>query len=98
MGNVGTMDELAKVALKVDSVAFIGLGAMGFGMASHLVKEGFTVRGYDVSCKSCQPCGQRVLLQYQLELPVLQVEQMSSGTECLDRLIYIYCLLTDPVL
>ncbi|BBN02755.1 fructose-bisphosphate aldolase, class II [Marchantia polymorpha subsp. ruderalis] len=48
VGNVGTMDELAKVALKVDSVAFIGLGAMGFGMASHLVKEGFTVRGYDV--------------------------------------------------
>jgi 3-hydroxyisobutyrate dehydrogenase-like beta-hydroxyacid dehydrogenase len=30
-------------------VAFIGLGAMGFGMASWLLKEKFTVRGFDVS-------------------------------------------------
>lgn len=29
-------------------VAFIGLGAMGFGMASWLVHEGFSVCGYDV--------------------------------------------------
>ncbi|KAG0624148.1 hypothetical protein M758_3G227500 [Ceratodon purpureus] len=31
-----------------DRVAFIGLGAMGFGMASWLVHEKFTVCGYDV--------------------------------------------------
>lgn len=30
-------------------VAFIGLGAMGSGMAAHLVKEGFAVCGFDVS-------------------------------------------------
>lgn len=29
-------------------VAFLGLGAMGFGMATHLVKSGFTVTGFDV--------------------------------------------------
>ncbi|KAH6895926.1 NAD binding domain of 6-phosphogluconate dehydrogenase-domain-containing protein [Thelonectria olida] len=29
-------------------VAFIGLGAMGFGMASHLVKEGYPVTGFDI--------------------------------------------------
>jgi 3-hydroxyisobutyrate dehydrogenase len=30
------------------SIAFAGLGAMGFGMASHLVKLGHNVKGYDV--------------------------------------------------
>ncbi|EON97513.1 putative 3-hydroxyisobutyrate dehydrogenase protein [Phaeoacremonium minimum UCRPA7] len=29
-------------------VSFIGLGAMGFGMATHLVKEGYSVTGFDV--------------------------------------------------
>ncbi|KAI1171000.1 NAD binding domain of 6-phosphogluconate dehydrogenase-domain-containing protein [Nemania sp. FL0916] len=29
-------------------IAFIGLGAMGFGMATHLIKEGYAVTGFDV--------------------------------------------------
>ncbi|KAI0427671.1 NAD binding domain of 6-phosphogluconate dehydrogenase-domain-containing protein [Xylaria sp. FL1042] len=29
-------------------IAFIGLGAMGFGMATHLVKRGYAVTGFDV--------------------------------------------------
>ncbi|KAB8349424.1 hypothetical protein FH972_023451 [Carpinus fangiana] len=29
-------------------ISFIGLGAMGFGMATNLVKQGYTVRGFDV--------------------------------------------------
>lgn len=29
-------------------VGFIGLGAMGFGMATHLVRSNFSVYGYDV--------------------------------------------------
>jgi len=29
-------------------VSFIGLGAMGFGMATHLIKQGYTVTGFDV--------------------------------------------------
>ncbi|XVF09451.1 hypothetical protein REPUB_Repub07fG0093700 [Reevesia pubescens] len=32
----------------VNRVGFIGLGAMGFGMATHLVKSNFSVIGYDV--------------------------------------------------
>ncbi|CAM6127619.1 unnamed protein product [Calypogeia fissa] len=43
-----SVDELSKEASKLDRVAFIGLGAMGFGMATHLVKQGFTVQGFDV--------------------------------------------------
>lgn len=30
------------------AVSFIGLGAMGFGMATHLVQEGYSVTGFDV--------------------------------------------------
>lgn len=33
---------------KSPKVAFIGLGAMGFAMSTHLVRVGFNVRGYDV--------------------------------------------------
>ncbi|KAI0014537.1 NAD binding domain of 6-phosphogluconate dehydrogenase-domain-containing protein [Xylariomycetidae sp. FL0641] len=29
-------------------ISFIGLGAMGFGMATHLLKQGYTVTGFDV--------------------------------------------------
>ncbi|KAJ2971631.1 hypothetical protein NUW58_g9361 [Xylaria curta] len=29
-------------------IAFIGLGAMGFGMATHLIKQGYAVTGFDV--------------------------------------------------
>ena len=32
---------------KKESIAFAGLGAMGAGMASHLLKSGFSVIGYD---------------------------------------------------
>ncbi|CAI7668906.1 unnamed protein product [Penicillium pancosmium] len=30
------------------AVGFVGLGAMGFGMATHLVKQGYPVHGFDV--------------------------------------------------
>lgn len=30
------------------TIGFVGLGAMGFGMATHLVKTGYKVHGYDV--------------------------------------------------
>ena len=30
------------------TIGFVGLGAMGFGMATHLVKEGYPVHGFDV--------------------------------------------------
>lgn len=31
-----------------DQIGFIGLGAMGFGMATQLVSSGYTVKGYDI--------------------------------------------------
>jgi len=34
---------------EIDKVGFIGLGAMGIGMATSLVKAGFRVCGYDIS-------------------------------------------------
>ncbi|XP_057547282.1 uncharacterized protein LOC130825855 isoform X2 [Amaranthus tricolor] len=39
------LDSRSKV---VNRVGFIGLGAMGFGMATHLLRSNFTVVGYDV--------------------------------------------------
>lgn len=44
--------ELASAVVTMSKVVhklgFIGLGAMGFGMASHLLKSGFVVHAYDV--------------------------------------------------
>lgn len=36
------------------SIGFVGLGAMGFGMATHLVSQGYPVKGYDVFPKSVE--------------------------------------------
>ncbi|KAL8864328.1 MAG: hypothetical protein Q9174_007392 [Haloplaca sp. 1 TL-2023] len=36
------------MATQSPKIAFAGLGAMGFGMAAHLVKSGFDVVGFDV--------------------------------------------------
>lgn len=44
-----TQEDIVGKAIKPHRIAFIGLGAMGFGMASWLVHEGFSVCGYDVS-------------------------------------------------
>ena len=44
-------------------LAFAGLGAMGYGMASHLIKSGFPVIGYDVyrpSMESLIPLGGKI--------------------------------------
>ncbi|ESQ34977.1 hypothetical protein EUTSA_v10006567mg [Eutrema salsugineum] len=40
--------EIVTQAKPVNRIGFIGLGAMGFGMAAHLLKSNFSVRGYDV--------------------------------------------------
>jgi 3-hydroxyisobutyrate dehydrogenase len=37
-----------------EEVAFLGLGAMGFGMATNLVKSGFSVTGFDVYAPTLQ--------------------------------------------
>ena len=36
------------------TVGFVGLGAMGFGMATNLVKQGYQVKGFDVFAKSIE--------------------------------------------
>jgi len=36
------------------TIGFVGLGAMGFGMATHLVKQGYPVKGYDVFAASLE--------------------------------------------
>ncbi|KQK18686.1 hypothetical protein BRADI_1g44060v3 [Brachypodium distachyon] len=41
-------DQLVVASKEAKKVGFIGLGAMGFGMASHLLKSGFSVTAYDV--------------------------------------------------
>lgn len=40
--------EVVSNSKLVNRIGFIGLGAMGFGMATHLVKSNFCVIGYDV--------------------------------------------------
>uniref|UniRef100_A0A0E0LA58 Ketose-bisphosphate aldolase class-II family protein n=1 Tax=Oryza punctata TaxID=4537 RepID=A0A0E0LA58_ORYPU len=41
-------DQLVMACKTAKTIGFIGLGAMGFGMASHLLKSGFSVIAYDV--------------------------------------------------
>uniref|UniRef100_A0A0A9CYS1 6-phosphogluconate dehydrogenase NADP-binding domain-containing protein n=1 Tax=Arundo donax TaxID=35708 RepID=A0A0A9CYS1_ARUDO len=41
-------DQLVMESKTAKQIGFIGLGAMGFGMASHLLKSGFSVVAYDV--------------------------------------------------
>ncbi|KAL6839619.1 hypothetical protein ACP4OV_030558 [Aristida adscensionis] len=41
-------DQLVMESKTAKRIGFIGLGAMGFGMASHLLKSGFSVAAYDV--------------------------------------------------
>jgi phosphoglycerate dehydrogenase-like enzyme len=41
-------DQLVMESKAAKQIGFIGLGAMGFGMASHLLKSGFCVVAYDV--------------------------------------------------
>ena len=36
------------------TIGFVGLGAMGFGMATNLVKQGYPVKGYDVFPQSVE--------------------------------------------
>ncbi|KAH7679774.1 Fructose-bisphosphate aldolase protein [Dioscorea alata] len=41
-------DQLSSSAIAVKRIGFIGLGAMGFGMATHLLRSNYCVRAYDV--------------------------------------------------
>ncbi|KAI0524860.1 hypothetical protein KFK09_004250 [Dendrobium nobile] len=41
-------NDIVAISKVVQRVGFIGLGAMGFGMASHLLKSNFSVHAYDI--------------------------------------------------
>ncbi|KAL5815452.1 hypothetical protein ACOSQ4_026093 [Xanthoceras sorbifolium] len=41
-------DQFTSTSSAVNRVGFVGLGAMGFGMATHLLRSNFCVVGYDV--------------------------------------------------
>ncbi|XP_024963400.1 uncharacterized protein LOC112503631 [Cynara cardunculus var. scolymus] len=41
-------NQLSAKSKRPNKIGFIGLGAMGFGMATHLLKSNFCVQGYDV--------------------------------------------------
>ncbi|XP_076904688.1 uncharacterized protein LOC143560231 isoform X2 [Bidens hawaiensis] len=41
-------NQLREKSKRPNKIGFIGLGAMGFGMATHLLKSNFCVQGYDV--------------------------------------------------
>ena len=41
-------NQIACKSSPVNQIGFIGLGAMGFGMATHLLRSNFCVLGYDV--------------------------------------------------
>lgn len=41
-------EEIAANSDTVSRIGFIGLGAMGFGMATHLLKSNYCVSGFDV--------------------------------------------------
>src|SRR6185295_18453621 len=45
-------------------VGFVGLGKMGCEMASHLVRAGFTVQGYDINAAAAaafEHCGGKIV-------------------------------------
>lgn len=46
--------RFSHLSMSKPAVGFVGLGAMGFGMAIHLVKEGYPVHGFDISPASVQ--------------------------------------------
>ena len=45
---------LIMAATQKKCIGFIGLGAMGFGMATNLVKQGYRVKGFDVYSPTVQ--------------------------------------------
>lgn len=48
-------DTIVKKSKVVNKIGFVGLGAMGFGMAAHLLRSNFQVIAYDVRILSVLP-------------------------------------------
>ncbi|GJS95127.1 ketose-bisphosphate aldolase class-II family protein [Tanacetum coccineum] len=54
-------NQLGAKSKQVNNIGFIGLGAMGFGMATHLLKSNFSVHGFDVTLLPYPFCYSSVL-------------------------------------
>jgi 3-hydroxyisobutyrate dehydrogenase len=72
------------MALK-PSIAFIGLGAMGMGMALHLLEDGFPVTGFDVN-----PMALETLL-------AMGGNAASSPRECVQDAQFVICMVANSV-
>lgn len=88
--------QLSAKSKTAKRIGFIGLGAMGFGMATHLLKSNFTVLGYDVSLALmllCIPskntrvhgiftldCNVLVILMYYMQLAAYDIYTSSLHT------------------
>lgn len=62
--------EITSQAKPVNRIGFIGLGAMGFGMAAHLLKSNYSVRGYDVSPLYCESSRESMVYMFRMILLV----------------------------
>ena len=66
-------------------IAFIGLGAMGLGMAIHLLEDGFPVTGFDVN-----PMALETLL-------AMGGSAASSPRECVQNARFVICMVANSV-
>ncbi|CAI7642826.1 unnamed protein product [Penicillium crustosum] len=65
------------------NVAFIGLGAMGMGMAVHLLEDGFAVTGFDVNPMALE------------RLVVMGGAAASSPRECVQGASFVICMVAN---
>jgi 3-hydroxyisobutyrate dehydrogenase len=64
-------------------IAFIGLGAMGMGMALHLLEDGFAVTGFDVNPMALE------------KLLAMGGAAASSPRECVQNALFVICMVAN---
>ncbi|CRL17812.1 Fatty oxidation complex, alpha subunit FadB [Penicillium camemberti] len=65
------------------NVAFIGLGAMGMGMAVHLLEDGFAVTGFDVNPMALE------------KLLAMGGAAASNPRECVQGALFVICMVAN---
>lgn len=64
-------------------VAFIGLGAMGLGMAIHLIHEGYTISGFDLNLMALE------------KLVMMGGSAASNPKECVEDASFLICMVAN---
>jgi len=64
-------------------IAFIGLGAMGMGMATHLLEDGFVVTGFDVNPMALE------------KLLAMGGTAAESPRECVQKASFVICMVAN---